>query len=869
MSTNLKLPTSNSRNWGSGLNAYIESLSSRMAVIENNFLTQAKTGARVMQNVGASSSGLVGTNTVIEHITTDGADIIEVSALSVYIGGEILTYYDRPKSKYALIYKTHSGYDVHDLSWHGEWTPNNNMAYYIYLQYDIKLNDFILGFDYTYHGFNYSQILIGVYFRGKFSPFYTSNLKSIPQHINEYQQARIDLDEHNIGMDITLYSDALPVVTLLRAEHEIKDSATETTMTKIENPGIGPVFYLNGLGYAECKAYESISKWYSGYDALDKKTIPVVTDEMQYLYLADSVENVTIKNAVGATVETIYNRIKTTIVDKNNENDVKEYVPYTESSSPDTYVPRGHYYRVLLSVIDQLLIIQKSSDTTFMNNAHYDVREQNLYNVKFNNVFLHRLDESKDAEDAEDNLKNYDFALDALFCVEIGRFCVNDLGNDSYFKYYESVGVPKTAPEGLVYQTHSITYPNNAIKYTYHVKYMKAVNGNDGLYGTESYPGIKAAQEGELCYVEENNTLWKCSETFNQVLEDKNFFNYWTYLRPDVGAATLSHNFAFVPATNYGMGSQMKWNIWQTKQGLINFDYIDIGSSPDQCTSNLKLDITRENYILHIKYDNLLPFTAKATAKDPQFNRFLFEKYAAENFMFLSSVKGLQIHNAAVHDNAGDDAPNYYSTWRTEASPDTGILIYNHIASSHLKAKSDGPLTIDANQNLYLNSGILLLAQANQEQHDINQNGLYRYGKQKDSDEWALEIAMNGASTAKATHKLNIISGWITTNQSILIEGDNSLTVTSDRRVKNNINDYHINALDIINQVPIKTFNYNSSDQLSIGLIAQELENVVENSDLFIDQKTVDQIDDCRILKETKLIYILWKAVQELSSKIK
>jgi hypothetical protein len=243
---------------------------------------------------------------------------------------------------------------------------------------------------------------------------------------------------------------------------------------------------------------------------------------MQYLYLADSVEDVTTKNAVGATVETIYNRVKTTIVDPSNENDVKEYVPYTESSSPDSYIPRGHYYRVLLSVIDQLLIIQKSSDTTFMNNSHYDVREQNLYNVKFNNVFLHHLDESK-----KDDPLNYDFALDALFCVEIGRFCVNDLTDDIYFKYYESVGVPKAAPEGLVYQTHSITYPKNAIDYTYHTDCMKAVEGSTGLYGTASYPGIQSAQKGELCYVAENNTAWKCQESFNnQTLEDKNFFNY-------------------------------------------------------------------------------------------------------------------------------------------------------------------------------------------------------------------------------------------------------------------------------------------------------------------------------------------------------
>lgn len=864
MSTNLKLPTSNSKNWGSGLNAYIESLSSRVATIENNFLLQAKTGARVMQNVGASSSGLVGTSTEIEHITTDGADIIEVSKLSVYIGGEILTYFDRPNSKYALINTTHSGYDAHDLTWYEEWTPAHNMAYYIYLQYDVLLNDFILGFDYTYHGFNYSQILIGVYFNGKFSPFYTSNLKSIPQHINEYQQARIDLDEHNIGMDITLYSDALPVVTLLKAEHEIKDSATETTMTKIVDPGIGPVFYLNGLGYAECKAYESISKWYSGYDALDKKVIPVVTDKMQYLYLADSVENVTTENAVGATVETIYNRIKTTIVDSSDEDDVKEYVPYTESSSPDSYVPRGHYYRVLLSVIDQLLIIQKSSDTTFMNNSHYDVREQNLYNVKFNNVFIHRLDESKDAED---NLDNYDFALDALFCVEIGRFCVNDLGNDSYFKYYESAGVPKTAPEGLVYQTHSITYPNNAIKYTYQTECMKATADSTGLYGTASYPGIQTAQKEELCYVVENNTLWKCSKTFNStvLLEDKNFFEYWTYLRPDVGAATLSHNFAFVPATNYGMGSQMKWNIWQTKQGLINFDSIDIGSSPSQYTSNLKLDITRENYILNIKYDNLLPYTAKATASNPQINRFLFEKYAAENFMFLSSVNGLQIHNAAVHDNAGDGAPNYYSTWRTEEEPDTGILIHNHIEDAPLKVVSDGTLTMESDSTLYLTTDASLFVTTGiREAHRVGGYGSYKYGEAE------LEITLNGDISGEgATHMLSIYNGTITTNQNILITGEHSLTVTSDRRVKNNINDYHINALDIINQVPIKTFNYNSSDKLSIGLIAQELEDAVKNPDLFIDQKSVNQIDDCRILKETKLIYILWKAIQELSSKIK
>lgn len=92
---------------------------------------------------------------------------------------------------------------------------------------------------------------------------------------------------------------------------------------------------------------------------------------------------------------------------------------------------------------------------------------------------------------------------------------------------------------------------------------------------------------------------------------------------------------------------------------------------------------------------------------------------------------------------------------------------------------------------------------------------------------------------------------------------------TSDRRAKSNITPAEFSALDIIKQLPIYTFNYLNDPKLSVGLIAQEAAehdldgfNMVENLD------ASGEFGDFMQVKESKLVYVLWKAVQELSAEV-
>ena len=92
---------------------------------------------------------------------------------------------------------------------------------------------------------------------------------------------------------------------------------------------------------------------------------------------------------------------------------------------------------------------------------------------------------------------------------------------------------------------------------------------------------------------------------------------------------------------------------------------------------------------------------------------------------------------------------------------------------------------------------------------------------------------------------------------------------TSDARAKSNITPAQFSALDVIKQLPIYTFNYLNDPKLSVGLIAQEAAeydldgfNMVDNID------AEGAFGDFMQMKESKLVYVLWKAVQELSAEV-
>ena len=87
---------------------------------------------------------------------------------------------------------------------------------------------------------------------------------------------------------------------------------------------------------------------------------------------------------------------------------------------------------------------------------------------------------------------------------------------------------------------------------------------------------------------------------------------------------------------------------------------------------------------------------------------------------------------------------------------------------------------------------------------------------------------------------------------------------TSDRRAKTDIQPLLINALDLVRKTQLYSFKYKETDTPSIGIIAQDVQDVNINGFKLVDNEEATGKDlDYMTIHESKLAYILWKAVQE------
>lgn len=92
---------------------------------------------------------------------------------------------------------------------------------------------------------------------------------------------------------------------------------------------------------------------------------------------------------------------------------------------------------------------------------------------------------------------------------------------------------------------------------------------------------------------------------------------------------------------------------------------------------------------------------------------------------------------------------------------------------------------------------------------------------------------------------------------------------TSDIRAKSNITPAKFSALQVVNSIPTYTFNYINKQEKTIGLIAQEAaEFNLDGFNMVDNLEATGQNGDFMQMKESKLVYVLWKAVQELSAEV-
>jgi len=159
-----------------------------------------------------------------------------------------------------------------------------------------------------------------------------------------------------------------------------------------------------------------------------------------------------------------------------------------------------------------------------------------------------------------------------------------------------------------------------------------------------------------------------------------------------------------------------------------------------------------------------------------------------------------------------------------------------------------------------------------------------------DSNKWKITTSQ----TLSLLNAIDITNSSVNISQNTTITGSTSLTgasanqlsisagnsldgsctavyfnATSDYRAKKDFHLLDINALDLIKKIQLYSFKYKESNMPSIGIIAQDVQDININGFKLVDNEnaTGDNLDYMTI-HESKLVYILWKAIQEQQKEI-
>ena len=184
----------------------------------------------------------------------------------------------------------------------------------------------------------------------------------------------------------------------------------------------------------------------------------------------------------------------------------------------------------------------------------------------------------------------------------------------------------------------------------------------------------------------------------------------------------------------------------------------------------------------------------------------------------------------------------------------------------------------EADKNLEINS-----------QAELNLYGTTKTYLQAGSDNntsiTLTSTTVDTTTTSIITHKAkehNFSSGYVTIgNGGNATKEDYSLYIqnscnalyfnaTSDIRAKTKVQHASFKAINIVKSLPVYTFNYKETGSPSIGLIAQDAAKISFGSDFsLVNNETASgENGDYMTIKESKLIYILWKAIQEQQEQI-
>lgn len=130
---------------------------------------------------------------------------------------------------------------------------------------------------------------------------------------------------------------------------------------------------------------------------------------------------------------------------------------------------------------------------------------------------------------------------------------------------------------------------------------------------------------------------------------------------------------------------------------------------------------------------------------------------------------------------------------------------------------------------------------------------------------------IGGVSNTSGYNSICVNSGVKVQGGSIVVSTTNGwiqapyFTATSDIRRKKDIKKVEdISTIrDIIETTDIITFKYNDSEETNLGVIAQSIDKNIDDFNLVEKDK-----DGYLMIKESKLVYVLWQYVKELNERI-
>ena len=507
----------------------------------------------------------------------------------------------------------------------------------------------------------------------------------------------------------------------------------------------------------------------------------------------------------------------------------------TLSSLVDT--EDGKYFRILVDVFGTLIIQQSTDNYIFGKNNTINV--QALYNAKFGNISS---------------------IWYAGLPVEIARFGYNK-GEVVNFKYVQNNlnnGQMNfyfaKALEGtfLTQQRKNIWLTDDSQIYTDKILFRK--NYNDPNYFKLDYKTgngtITSAETGKCSFYAGTSSM----NNFSEVADITGTFEY--------EKNTFFRNFSITLKENESFNMEFQWEVGEIATKVLN------NNSEEWSGSHFTISMSMEQRIkitTSKPEDDTYSVTLIPQYYDYEDTTWKDAPSDVRNLMLVETLSGilLSIGITKTETRQNNIANLDFSTclnsnnvlWEQTKSERNIILNSPYIAlvtlGGMLKLDNDGvelggPLSLQGTTSI--NSDLSLL-----KNNEFNLSSKIMQIKNGVIDLQNSKVKFSGTSVIDSSLSIN---GDISLNNGVI-------KVLSDSRFKENIHHNESDFLSVILNTPVVNYNYKNSNIKYIGLLAQDLSSSLEDDALFfVDTQPTEDCPNKLVIKETKLIYILWKALQ-------